>query len=182
MKHTLLATRYARALYTLAKDKGEQDAVFAQMRALNQAIAQNEDVGRFLFSPVVRPSEKVLALEKLTAALALPESLKNFMLLLGKKNRLRIFSEILTAYQQIEDEAHGVTRGTVRSAAVLDPEERKRIETIVGRATRKQVILSYKEDASLLGGLVAEVGSFTFDDSLTTHLKKINEQITRSVQ
>jgi F0F1-type ATP synthase delta subunit len=30
--------------------------------------------------------------------------------------------------------------------------------------------------------LVAEVGSMTFDDSLITHLRRMNEQLTRSVQ
>lgn len=178
----LLATRYAKAIYTLAKDKNEQDAVFDQLRILSEALHMDKDVGQFLFSPVIRPAEKVAALEKVMATLAFSNALKNFVLLLGKKNRLGIFREILTAYQQITDDAHGVTRGTVRSATVLAPEERKRIETLVGRATKKQVILSYKEDPSLLGGLVAEVGSFTFDDSLISHLKRINEQLTRSVQ
>src|SRR5262249_48841149 len=97
-----------------------------------------------------------------------------------RKNRLGVFKDIVGAYEQIADEAHGVMRGTVRSATVLAPEERKRIETLVSRATAKQVILTYKEDPSLLGGLVAEVGSYTFDDSLLSHLKRINEQLTRS--
>jgi len=182
MKHMLLATRYARAIYNLAKDKNEQDAVFDQLRVLNEAFQNDKDIRAFLFSPLVRPTEKVAALEKMLSTQKVSESLKSFVLLLGKKNRLGGFQEILIAYQQITDEAHGVTRGTVRSAAVLGPEDRKRSETLVGRATKKQVILTYKEDPALLGGLVAEVGSFTFDDSLTSHLKRINEQLTRSVQ
>ena len=182
MRNLVLASRYARALYNLAQEKNEQDVVFAQMRVINEAFSGDKDIAQFLFSPVVRPAEKVQALEKLTDALPLSEAMKNFVLLLGKKNRLGIFKEIMTAFEFINDEAHGVTRGTVRSATVLAPEERKRIETLVGRATKKQVILTYKEDPSLLGGLVAEVGSFTFDDSLTSHLKRINEQLTRSVQ
>jgi F-type H+-transporting ATPase subunit delta len=182
MKHMLLATRYARALYNLAKEDNDQDTVFAQMRVVNDAIQSSTECTSFLYSPVVRPNLKVEVLEKLVATLSVPTSLKNFLLLLAKKNRLGIFKEILVAYQQITDEAHGVTRGTVRSAFVLAPEERQRIETLVSRATKKQVILTYKEDANLLGGLVAEVGSFTFDDSLTSHLQRINEQLTRSVQ
>jgi F-type H+-transporting ATPase subunit delta len=181
MKNSVLAARYARALYNLAKDKNEQDGALAQMRVINEAFHADEEIARFLFSPVIRPADKVGALEKILDKLKVAESLKNFLLLLAKKNRLGIFKEILSAYQTIEDEAHGVTRGTVRSAAVLGPEERKRIETLVGRATKKQVILSYKEDPSLLGGLVAEVGSFTFDDSLISHLKRMNEQLNRSV-
>jgi F-type H+-transporting ATPase subunit delta len=182
MKNMNLAGRYARALYALASDKNEQDAVFEKMRSLSEAIGADAEAARFLFSPVVRPVEKVAALEKIVAALSLPESLEKFLLLLAKKNRLGVFKEIVVAYQQIADDAHGVTRGTVRSATVLDPAERKRIETLVGKATKKQVILNYKEDAGLLGGLVAEVGSYTFDDSLISHLKRINEQLTRSVQ
>jgi F-type H+-transporting ATPase subunit delta len=180
MKHQMLAQRYARALYALAKDHNEQDAVFAQMRVINSAFQNDKEVAAFLQSPLIRPAEKVQALEKLTASLNISPLLKTFLLLLGKKGRLGIFDAIQSAFQRIADEEYGVTRGTVRSATVLPPEERKRLETLVGRATRKQVILSYTEDPELLGGMVAEVGSFTFDDSLTSHLKRMNEQLTRS--
>jgi F-type H+-transporting ATPase subunit delta len=181
MRNLLLADRYARAIYNLAKETNEQDTVFNDMRTFHEAVQANPEVVTFFTSQVVRPVTKVELLENVTKSLNIPVVLKNFIMLLAKKNRLGIFRDILTAYQQITDEAHGVTRGTVRSATVLPPEERKRIETLVGRATKKQVILNYKEDPSLLGGLVADVGSFTFDDSLISHLNRINEQLNRSV-
>jgi F-type H+-transporting ATPase subunit delta len=49
----------------------------------------------------------------------------------------------------------------------------------VAQVTGKKVILEYKEDASLLGGLIAEVGSLTFDDSLETQLRTMNEELKR---
>jgi F-type H+-transporting ATPase subunit delta len=180
MRHALLANRYARALQAVASENHEQDKVIEPMRALDEAFHDGGDIEEFLFSPVVRPQDKVVALQQMMDKVAFPESLRNFVLLLAKKNRLRIFKDILQAYQHLADENHGVTRGVVRSATVLAPEERKRIESLVSRKTGKQVILSYKEDPELLGGLIAEVGSFTFDDSLTSHLKRINEQLTRS--
>lgn len=182
MRNTILASRYARAMYNLAKEKNEQDAVFNQMRVVEEVFKGDKAVAEFILSPLVRPTDKVKGIEAALSKINVIESLRNFLLLLAQKNRLGIFSEIVTAFQTIADEAHGVTRGVVRSAAVLGPEERKRIEELVGKATKKQVILTYKEDPSLLGGLVAEVGSFTFDDSLTSHLNRINEQLTRSVQ
>ncbi len=72
-----------------------------------------------------------------------------------------------------------LSRGTVRSTTVLAPEERKRIEETVNRVTHKQPLLTYKEDPALLGGMVAEVGNYTFDDSLASHLRRMNEQLTR---
>lgn len=180
MRNIQIATRYARALYNIAKEKNEQDNVFSQMRVMEEAFRHDKEISEFVHSPVIRPTDKVKAMEKLVAAIPLTEILKNFLLLLAKKNRLPIFADVVTAYQTISDEANGVTRGVVRSAAVLGPEDRKRVEEIVSRATKKQVILTYKEDPTLLGGLVAEVGSYTFDDSLTSHLKRIKEQLTRS--
>lgn len=180
MKNRTLATRYARALYMLVKEDAEQDAVLNQLGVISAAFQQDKEVSEFLLSPLVSPKDKVAVMEKLTSSLQMSASVKSFLLLLAKKGRLGVLQGIKEAFQDIADEAHGVTRGTVRSAAVLAPEERKRIETLVGKATRKQVILSYKEDPELLGGLVAEVGSFTFDDSLISHLKRMNEQLTRS--
>lgn len=180
MRSMLIATRYARALYNLAKENNEQDAVFVQMRVIDEAFSLDPVIAEFLNSPTILPTEKEKAVEKVVTAVKVSETLRNFLLLLARKGRLPLYSEVVTAYQTIADEANGVTRGTVRSAAVLSPEERKRIEDLVSRATKKQVILTYKEDPSLLGGLVAEVGSFTFDDSLTSHLNRMNEQLTRS--
>lgn len=180
MRQMMIASRYAKAIYSLAKEKGEQDSVFAQMRVIEDALSLEKDIAEFVHSPLVRPADKEKVIAQLTAKVNLPEALKNFLLLLAKKDRLGLFPDIVTSYQTIADEAHGVTRGVVRSAAVLAPDERKRIEELVGRATKKQVILTYKEDPSLLGGLIAEVGSYTFDDSLSSHLTRINEQLNRS--
>lgn len=181
MRNIQIATRYAKALYSLAKETNEQAVVFAQMRVVEEAFLFDKQIQLFLNSPLVLPREKVKALEKVTEAVPVAEALKKFLLLLAKKNRLQIFASVVSAFETIADEANGVTRGLVRSATVLGPEDRKRIEELVSKATKKQVILTYKEDPSLVGGLVAQVGSFTFDDSLTSHLKRINEQLTRSV-
>jgi F-type H+-transporting ATPase subunit delta len=61
----------------------------------------------------------------------------------------------------------------------LGPEQRQLLETRISKVTGKKVILEYKTDESLLGGLVAEVGSLTFDDSLDTQLKLLNEELKR---
>lgn len=180
MRNMQLASRYARALYSLAKDSNEQDVVGAQMRVFEEAFLFDKEIHAFMHTPMVRPADKVKAIENLTSKIQVSEALKKFILLLARKGRLPILTDVVAAYQVINDEAHGVTRGLVRSATVLAPEERKRVEELVSKATKKQVILTYKEDPNLLGGLVAQVGSFTFDDSLTSHLNRINEQLTRS--
>ncbi|MFZ4405339.1 MAG: F0F1 ATP synthase subunit delta, partial [Pseudobdellovibrionaceae bacterium] len=46
---------------------------------------------------------------------------------------------------------------------------------ILSKKLNKKIILTSQKDPSLLGGLVAQVGGWTFDDSLKAHLSKLEE-------
>lgn len=179
MSTSQIGMRYANALYQLASEKNQQDETFKQIRSIAEALDLDPTIQGFLASPLIRPIEKEKAFAAAFKTVEVSELVKNFVFLLAKKQRLSVFNDVVSAFQALADEKHGVVRGTVRSTTVLAPEERKRIEETVNRVTKKNAILSYKEDPSLLGGLVAEVGSFTFDDSLITHLRRMNEQLAQ---
>jgi F-type H+-transporting ATPase subunit delta len=67
----------------------------------------------------------------------------------------------------------------VKSAKALSDEGRKDLEGKISKILNKKIILTYKEESTLLGGVVAQVGGWTFDDSIETHLIKLNEEINR---
>ncbi|MCB0364241.1 MAG: ATP synthase F1 subunit delta [Bdellovibrionaceae bacterium] len=175
-----VATRYAKALFDLAAENNNAKPALEQMRALKNIFEKDQELLGFLKSPLIKTEEKEKSLAQALKGAGLLNEVESFLLLLAGKNRLPLFSEILTAYQTLTDEANGVTRGVVRSATVLSQNDRKRIEETVSKYTNKNVILTYKEDEELLGGLIAEVGSYTFDDTLTSHLKRLNEELKRS--
>lgn len=178
MKAGEIGARYATALYQLAAENNQQDQIFNELRVFNEALTHDKSIVEFLSSPVITPAEKEKAFANAFKSLKVSELIKQFVYLLAKKQRLDIFGAIVEGYQAIADEKHGVVRGVVRSASVLAPEERKRVEETVNRVTKRQSILLYKEDPTLLGGLLAQVGSYTFDDSLSSHLRRMNEQLS----
>lgn len=172
-----LANRYARAILDLAS--GKQDQVLEELRAVQNAFDKDPSVKEFLSSPMVKASERSNVLNAAFKNSGLSGDSLAFVLMLSDKGRLPIFDKVVEAIKTQNDLAHGVTRGSVRSATVLSPDERKSIEDIVSRYTQKQVILTYKEDPSVIGGLIAEVGSFTFDDTLTSHLRRLKDEMSR---
>ncbi len=173
-----VSRRYAQALYDLTKTNGSTDRVFSQLRVLSEVYNKDAEVRDFLLNPIVGPEAKTKVLH---AALngKVTEELLNVLLLMADKVRLEFFPQVVLAFEEINDAAHGVTRGVVKSAAPVTPDERKRIEETVNKVTGKKVILTFQEDPSLLGGLVAQVGGWTFDDSLKSHLNKISEELNR---
>ena len=173
-----VSRRYAQALYGLAKSKNVADLVFDELRVLGQVYDQDQEIRDFLLSPLVAPEQKIKVLQGALGG-KISEELLNTLKLMAEKHRLEVFSQVVSAYEAIIDDAHGVTRGVVRSAAPVTPEERKRIEQTVNKVTKKKVILKFEEDPSLLGGMITQVGGWIFDDSLKSHLHKLSEELNR---
>ena len=173
-----VSKRYAKALYEIAKVNNNTEKVFEELRTIKQALKSDPTITDFLATPVVTVENKMailkIALEKKISI----ETLNTICLLL-EKGRLEQFVDVVEAYQIISDEAHSVSRGLVRSAVPLSTQEIQRIEETVNKVTKKKVLLSYEEDALLLGGMIAQVGGWTFDDSLQSHLRRLSEELNR---
>lgn len=173
-----VARRYAQALFELSASAKNQDQVFAELRTLKQVFTSDAAIQDFMSSPLNPPDQKIAALKGALSGKLSPE-VTNTLLLLAEKARLGVFTQLVDAFEEISDASHGVTRGTVRSATPLSPEARKQIEETVTKVTKKKVILNFTEDPKLLGGMVAQVGGWTFDDSLETHLTRMSEELNR---
>lgn len=172
-----VAIRYAKALFAVTEASQQSDSVLNEMRALADSVGGKGEIKAYFASPVVAASEKDKVLTSLKGKLSQP--VEQLLQIMNEKDRFSVISDVAGAFESLIDQKHGVTRGTVRSAAVLDPEQRKNLEETVRKVTGKQVILQFEVDPSLMGGLVAKVGGWTFDDSLTTHLTSLKEGLTR---
>lgn len=181
MRYSEVAARYAKALFMLANETSSQNDTYSQLQFLSDAMEKDPEIMTFLTSPLVTNESKESVFKDGLNGKFSAET-KSFLLLLAKKGRVELIPEIVLAFQSLIDESNGVTRGTVKSPVPLNQDEQKKIEETVGKYTGKQVILTFQEDKSIIGGLVAEVGSYTFDDSLTSHLTRLNEELNRRAQ
>ena len=175
-----VSNRYARALFETANNTSNQEKVFNELRVFQKAIHGDKEVNNFVHSVLIRAEEKEATIKKAIEGRGFSQEVESFLCVLAKKGRLKIFEAILDSYQVLIDEANKVTRGNVRSSYELSPEERSTIEAKVSQVTNKKVILSYTVDPSIIGGLIAEVDGFRFDDTLTGHLRRLKEEINRS--
>lgn len=178
MRTSELGKRYAKAVFELAVDNRTQAKVFDDLRALNELFS-DKTVLEFLTSPLVPSVEKEKALKAAIGGKGAAQEVVDLVMLLARKDRLAIFSDIVRSFEAEIDAANNVSRGTVRSATTLAPAERQRLEQTIEKTLNKKVILTYKVDPAVIGGLVAEVGSYTFDDSITSHLRRMNEDLKR---
>ena len=173
-----LANRYAKAILMAVPAAKDREKLFAEMREFKSAFSEKA-VRSFFRSKLVSRGQKLQSLEAIIGKVEVSSPMKNLLLLLAEKSRISVLPEIADAFEKLNDEIHSVHRGTVRSATALSPDERKKIEGRVSEVTGRKVILTYKEDPSMIGGLTAEVGGYLFDDSIKSHVRRLKEDLKR---
>jgi F-type H+-transporting ATPase subunit delta len=175
-----VASRYAKALLAATKQKGVHEQALAQLKAVDQALNSDPQLKEFFENPVVSPDQKTAAIKGAFSGKGFLDEVVNCLLLMAERGRLAGLTDLVHAFQDSIDEENGVTRGVVRAAKPLTPEAQTELEKKITQVLKKKIVLTFKEDPTLLGGVVAQVGGWTFDDSIETHLKKMNEELNRS--
>lgn len=181
MKNVQLASRYAKAIYSLAKETNSQDQIFTEASALAEVLS-DVDLKKHLNSPVVSKEDKKAIANRLLESASFSEITKNFVNVLCDKERLSLLSEISSLFQKFIDEEKGLVRGEVKSATDLTEDEKKNLEDKVSKILNKKLLLEYTKDASLFGGVVVNVGDYTLDYSVNRQLERIKESLSEGVQ
>jgi F-type H+-transporting ATPase subunit delta len=173
---SLVAKRYAKALFASVQNK---ELVLNEVRIIAKVFMEDVSIGEFFSSHFHSDAQKKEVITKAFHSKGLSTELFNFMMVLADKGRVQHIQDILLAFESLVDLQNGLTRGTVKSAFKLDQEARLKIEGVVSHFIKKKVILTYSEDSTLVGGVVAQVAGWTFEDTLDSHLRRLKEELNR---
>jgi F-type H+-transporting ATPase subunit delta len=168
------AGRYASALFSLAQDQREAEAVADALARFDALIAESPDLQRLVRSPVFSAAEQLKALDAILAQAQISGVAANFVRLVTTKRRLYFIREMIADYRKLYDKSRGVTRAEVTSAAALtDANVASLKESLRTASGGREVDLDMKVDPSIIGGLIVKLGSRMVDGSLKTKLNAI---------
>ena len=165
-----LGRRYAAACFAVAQEQDRVDE-FGTSLQLAQQVLSAQPVRLALISPQVGIRERVEIVLGVLHGLAAP--VRNLVLLLVTRRRLRLLDDVVSEYVNMAEVASGVLRATVVSAVPLDDPTEKRIAQALGARFGRPVRLRLVHDPSILGGLVIHLGDRVIDDSLQTNLQQL---------
>jgi F-type H+-transporting ATPase subunit delta len=174
-------TPYARALYELARERQQTDAVAHDLQSMVELLARDAELRDFFSRPWVSAAAKRAASVEIAARLELSPLVRDFVALVARAGRAQDLGAIATAYRDRADADLGRVRAQVRSRVPLTDGERDamraRLATVTGA---RQVIVEEQVDDSLLGGFVAEIGTYLVDGSLDGQLARIGERLKQA--
>lgn len=176
MPNPRLASRYAKALVDLADEKGQLEAVFADMQWLNEASKSSRDFVNLLRSPIIKGEVKKKVVDAVTNG-KVGEITAGFNRLLIAKGRERFLPEIaqafITAYKEKKN-IHTVKLTT--AVPVSDATRNAIVEQLKKSAGYENIELEEKVDPALIGGFVLQIGDKLVDASISYDLRAIARQ------
>ena len=181
MTNKTASNRYARALLDVAiHEKADLEAIERDLAGFAQLFTDHPTLAKVLLNPAVPVTRKRAAVADLLALAKPSPILGKLIALLADRDRLVLIPDLLASYRDRLLEFRKVVRAEVTTAAPLPAGGAESIEQRLAQLTGGKVLLNTRIDPSIIGGLVARIGSTVYDGSVTRQLEKMRERLSGS--
>jgi F-type H+-transporting ATPase subunit delta len=168
-----LAGRYASALFGLARDERQIDAVGRSLEALSSALADSRDFAELVASPMVSRQDSAKAFAGLAPQLGLDAITTNFLGVLARNGRKSELRKIIRSFKHIAADHRGEISAEVLTAHPLKDDQVETLKAQLKKRAGRDVTLDAQVDPSILGGIVIKLGSEMIDASIRTKLNRL---------
>jgi F-type H+-transporting ATPase subunit delta len=173
-----LARRYTKAIFQLARDGGQEEAVGVEIEQFHSEYSRS-DLQPVLTNPAFPVDTRKRILNQVAQSERLSSLTVRFLSLLLERDRLGHLPGIVSCYRRLLNDAKGRVDAKVVSANALEPAMVERVRVQLRAISGKEVILQQVVEPDLLGGLQVELEGKIYDGSLRTQLEKMKQRIAR---
>jgi len=176
------ARRYAAVLFEVTQKQGDPAIVEAELNAFVALVKGHADLQTVLAHPAISAAKKRDVVEQiLNASGDLPGEVRRLLLMLAERDRIGSVDQVAAAFTERLMAHHKVMHAQIVTAGELAGAERDAVATALSQAAGAEVRLKESVDPTIMGGIVARVGSVVYDASLARQLQKMRRELLAPV-
>jgi F-type H+-transporting ATPase subunit delta len=173
---SMVAKRYALALFQLVREQQLLDTVEEELRVVKEVFYVNEDLKAVLQSPKVSREKKKAILTN--AFSTVNKYVLNTLLLLVDRHRENEIMDVATEFSELANEERGIEAADVYSVRPLTDDERTGLSAYFAeKVGKKSLQIENIVDSELLGGIKVRIGNRIFDGSLRGKLDRLERTL-----
>ena len=169
----LISDRYALALYDLASEKKAIDSVLENLESIQDVIINNKELQLLVKSPLIVSNDKLDILSKVMSKQNLNELSITFLKVISQNKRFASLSSIISQFANINAKKRGDVLADITSADELLDDQRVSIKEQLRTILGDKLLLNFKVDKKIIGGLIVKVGSKMIDTSISNKINKL---------
>ena len=171
-----VSTRYARAAYEYAAERGEDERLYREMKMLAEQFAVFPALTLVMKDPTLKSEEK-LKLLVTAAGIEVSESFRQVASLVINHRREQYAHTIALLYQEHYRKSKGLTIAKLTLAEEAHAGLKEKIHALLSEKTEKKVDIDIRVDDTIIGGFILQVESSRLDASVKSSLKRLKRQL-----
>jgi F-type H+-transporting ATPase subunit delta len=173
-----LAGRYASALFELAREQRQIEAVSRSLEQVSQALVDSREFALLVTSPLVDREEAAKAFAAIADKLSLDPITRNFLGVLAKNGRKDQLQAVTRMFRRLAAEHRGETTAEIVTAHPLKDDQIAALKQQLRARAGRDVTIETRIDPEILGGIIVKLGSQMIDASIRTKLNRLAEAMT----
>jgi len=178
MNTTLVAQRYAHALFQLALEMGAVEEVYQDSKLISKTCEESRDLRLLLKSPIVHGEKKLSIITAIFSAALNPITF-TYLKIMVRKRRESYIREIAAQFVEVYKEYKNIL--TVHFASPIKPgdENRGLVLELMKRFTTANVELIEEVNAELIGGFVLSWSDKQYDASISREIQEMRRAMAK---
>lgn len=172
-----VARRYASALADVVIERKEEREVQQEIDQWASMIEANPELKEVFANPTIPYDQKRKVLEELISRTRVRPTTASFLRVLLRNQRLSQLRDVTERFAQVLDERGGVVSASVTTAKPIPEDMKNQVRETLMAATGRTVRVTFNTDETIIGGLVARIGSTIFDGSVQNRLQRLSDEL-----
>ena len=173
----IVASRYAKSLIDLAVEKGQLEAVYADMRQVQSVCEDSREFINFLNSPIIKADKKIATLKAIFDG-KLNAITSGFLTIVASKRRENVIPEMANSFIEQYRSHKNILTAVVTSANGLDAATKQKALDLVKSQMSGEVELVEKVNPNIIGGFILKIGDKQLDKSVARQLSNMKKELT----
>jgi F-type H+-transporting ATPase subunit delta len=176
-----IVSRYARALFAIAKQQNVLAAVRSDLQSLVETWQAYPELVQLIGNPGLGQARVSVILDTLCTKINAHALTRSFMHVLLTNDRLMIVLEVHDYFDKLWSEDQGEIDVAVTTAVPVSDALKQDITAHLAKSSGKKPSVTWDHDPNLLGGIIVRWPDRVFDGSLARKLDNLKTRMAESV-
>lgn len=176
MSQSVIAKRYATALFQAANQTGQATAIQQELNEIVKVFTGKDGLEQLISSPKLPLAKKKELLTQFFAGAN--QLILNTLFVLLDAKRFDEVANLVNEYNTLANDASGVAEAQVFSTRPLTDEESASISnTFAHKVGKQSLAIENIIDPSLVGGIRLQIGNQIYDSSIRAKLDRLQREL-----
>ncbi|MHA6258997.1 F0F1 ATP synthase subunit delta [Sporosarcina sp. CAU 1771] len=179
MSKSVVAKRYAQALFQLAQKNEQTSSVQEELLEVKKVFENNKEIEQLLVNPSLTSTKK----KELLSVLFKDANplIQNTLFVLLDEKRINETVNVIDEFNSLAYDSVGVAEAKVYSTQLLSDDEKSAISSaFAAKVGKLSLRIENVIDPSLIGGIRLQIGNRIYDSSLSGKLERLKKDLIGS--